>query len=138
MESDVRRPTPQVRVHRLSARRGRDLEAVSGAGQQMEVAARRISFLAAWRRGGAIAAVSSGGGLASGVLARVGPLTGLGIGACIMPPAEIALRAFVRGCALCPDLADIRAVARYRARLCSARSRRALAASLRHTASASH
>jgi hypothetical protein len=103
----------------------------------VELAASRISLLVAWRRGGTVAALSSGGLLAFGWLGTVGPLTGLGIAMCIMAGAEIALHRFVRRCALCPELSDIPAVARSRSRLCSARRPRAFGASLRQTALAS-
>lgn len=101
---------------------------------QVEAAVARISFLVAWRRGSAVGALSSGALLVSGWLGTGGPLTGLGIALWLLMSSEIALVCFVRRCALTPELAEIPAVARRRARLCSGRRRRALGAALRATA----
>ena len=103
----------------------------------MEVAARRISLLVAWRRGAAAAALCSGGVLASGLLGPAAPLAGIGIAVGITAGVDIALRSFLRKCALCRELTEIPAVARYRDRLCSVRRRRQLATWLRRIASAS-
>jgi hypothetical protein len=51
-----------------------------------------------------------------------------------MGGVETALRCFLRECALCPGLAEISAVARYRETLCSPTNRRKLAISLRRMA----
>jgi hypothetical protein len=99
----------------------------------MDGARTRISLLTAWRRGAAIAALSSLALVATGRLGMVAPLVGFGTAICVMGGAETARRCFLRNCALCPDLEEIAAVARYRETLCSARSRRRLATSLRST-----
>jgi hypothetical protein len=64
----------------------------------------------------------------------VAPLAGFAAGMCVLGGAETARRCFLRKCAACAELGEITAVARYRERLCSARSRRSLAGALRRTA----
>lgn len=104
----------------------------------MEDAANRISLLMAWRRGAVSAAVCSGALLATGVIGLIRALVGFGSALCVMGGVETALRCFLRECTLHPELAQIAAVARYRERLCSARSRCRLATWLRSTVRDSH
>jgi hypothetical protein len=97
-------------------------------------AADRIAALEEWRRGGAVAAVSSGAFVASGWLGAAASICALAVAAIIVAGAQIVLRSTVRRCALDSELAGIPAVARCRRRLCSARRRRMLASAVRHTA----
>jgi len=106
--------------------------------QRAEDTTTRIAFLMGWRRGAGAAAVSCVGLLATGPLGRVGPLVGLGTAISVMGGVEIAVRCVLRRCVLCPEIAQISAMARYRDRLCSARNRRRLAKWLRGTARPSH
>ena len=100
----------------------------------MEDARTRISLLTAWCRGAAVAAVASLALALTGPLGMVAPLAGLTAAILVLGGAETARRCFLRQCAPCPELAEITAVAQYRERLCSARSRRRLAGALRRTA----
>ncbi len=97
-----------------------------------------ISLLTAWRRGAAVAALSSVALVVTGLLGTVAPLVGFGTAICVIGGVETARRCFLRKCALCGELEEISAVARYRERLCSARSRRKLATWLRDIARDSH
>jgi hypothetical protein len=102
--------------------------------RQVEDARIRIALLVAWRRGAGAGAVLSAGFLATGLLGSVGPLIAFGTAICVMGGVEIVLRCALRQDVLCPEFAEIEAVARYRDRLCSARNRRRLATWLRSTA----
>jgi hypothetical protein len=104
----------------------------------MDGARTRISLLTAWRRGAAVAALSSVALVVTGLFGTVAPLVGFGTAICVIGGAETARRYFLRKCALCCELEDISAVARYRERLCSARSRMTLATWLRDIARDSH
>jgi hypothetical protein len=94
----------------------------------------RIAFLTAWCRGAAVAAAASLALAVTGPLGVVAPLAGFAAAMCVLGGAEAARRCLLRRCAACGELAEIIAVARYRERLCSARSRRRLAGALRRTA----
>jgi hypothetical protein len=100
----------------------------------MEDARTRISLLTAWCRGAAVAAVASLALAVTGPFGMVAPSAGFAAAICVLGGAETARRCFLRKCAPCAEFGEITAVARYRRRLCSARSRRRLAGALRRTA----